>query len=44
MRILVIHGPNMNLLRKRDKSLYGKHNLDEINQMINQSQKTQNGS
>jgi len=34
MRILVIHGPNMNLLGKRDKSLYGKHNLDEINQMI----------
>lgn len=34
MRILVIHGPNMNLLGKRDQSLYGKHNLDEINQMI----------
>ncbi|GFN35457.1 type II 3-dehydroquinate dehydratase [Tepidimicrobium xylanilyticum] len=34
MRILIIHGPNLNLLGKRDKSIYGKFILDEINNMI----------
>jgi 3-dehydroquinate dehydratase-2 len=31
MKILVIHGPNLNLLGKREKSVYGKTTLSEIN-------------
>jgi len=34
MRILVINGPNLNLLGRRDKTLYGDKTLDEINRMI----------
>lgn len=30
MRIAVINGPNLNLLGKRDKSLYGELTLEEI--------------
>ena len=33
-RILVIHGPNLNLLGKREKSIYGKTSLSEINDEI----------
>lgn len=33
-RILVINGPNLNLLGQKDPSLYGSFTLDELNQRI----------
>jgi len=34
MKILVIHGPNLNMLGKRDQSLYGTKTLEEINSAL----------
>ena len=34
MRILIIHGPNMNLLGKRDKKIYGSATLEDINNVL----------
>lgn len=34
MRILIIHGPNLNILGYRSKEYYGNKNLDEVNNMI----------
>ena len=34
MRVLVIHGPNLNLLGEREPHVYGTQTLGEINQFI----------
>lgn len=31
LEILVLHGPNLNLLGKRDSAIYGTKNLDDLN-------------
>lgn len=33
-KILVIHGPNLNLLGERQPEVYGEFNLEEINQKL----------
>lgn len=34
MKILVIHGPNLNLLGTREKTVYGEISLEELNNRI----------
>lgn len=34
MKVLIIHGPNLNFLSKRDHSIYGGESLEQINQLI----------
>jgi 3-dehydroquinate dehydratase-2 len=40
MKILVIHGPNLNLLGRREPEIYGTLDLDEINQKIEEHAKS----
>ncbi|MDH4067842.1 MAG: type II 3-dehydroquinate dehydratase [Dehalococcoidia bacterium] len=42
MRVLVIHGPNLNMLGKREKSIYGEKTLDEINALLRKEAQTLN--
>ena len=34
MKILISHGPNMNLLGKRDRTIYGNDTLEDINNKL----------
>lgn len=38
-KILVIHGPNLNLLGKREESIYGKKDLEYINTTLQEEAK-----
>jgi 3-dehydroquinate dehydratase II len=38
-KILVIHGPNLNLLGKREETVYGKASLEDINKSLEEKAK-----
>lgn len=40
MKILILHGPNLNLLGKREPDVYGSLTLDEINNLLSESGKS----
>ncbi|WP_144350384.1 type II 3-dehydroquinate dehydratase [Sporomusa termitida] len=39
MRVLVLHGPNLNLLGKREPEVYGRTTLDDINDLLSRRAK-----
>jgi 3-dehydroquinate dehydratase-2 len=39
MKALVIHGPNLNLLGRREMSVYGTATLDDVNEIIRSTAK-----
>lgn len=39
MKILVIHGPNLNMLGQREPGIYGEHTLREIDRLIREEAK-----
>lgn len=41
MRILIIHGPNLNLLGKREKNIYGNDTLESINEDLKKLAKSE---
>lgn len=38
-KIMVIHGPNLNLLGKREEAIYGKKSLKDINKLLEKKAK-----
>ena len=36
MKILIIHGPNLNMLGKRDPDIYGLYTLSDVNEFISE--------
>lgn len=41
-KVLVIHGPNLNLLGTRETDIYGKINLNDINKLLEEEASTLN--
>lgn len=39
-KVLVIHGPNLNLLGKREEDIYGKMSLGDINNSLSEKART----
>jgi len=36
MKVLILHGPNLNMLGKRDPAVYGSGTLDDVNTFISE--------